>query len=165
MKLSIHRYTTTVSVGRTIAEITEMLSDAHASAILTELANGRPTAISFRVQTTFGLMTFRLPGQIEAVYNILARSRGIQPRFRTKEQAERVAWRIIRDWLEAQLAMIQAGLVVIEQVFLPYAQSDDGSTLYEKLKEQRFGGFLLVDKTVESSSIQDAKNGLGTLVS
>jgi hypothetical protein len=142
MKRSIHRYTTTISARSTIAEITEMLAEAKATAILTDLENGHPIAISFRVQTSFGLMTFRLPGQIKEVHQILARSRGIPPRLRTPEQAERVAWRIIRDWLEAQLAMIQAGLVVIEQVFLPYAQWHDGTTLYEKLKEQRFAGLL-----------------------
>jgi hypothetical protein len=142
MKQSIHRYTTTISATKTLQEITRMLSEAKASAILTELADGRPTAISFRVQTSFGLMTFRLPGQVREVDRILAGSRLIPPRLRTLEQAERVAWRIIRDWLESQLAMVQAGLVAIEQVFLPYAQGPDGTTLYERLKEQRFAGLL-----------------------
>jgi hypothetical protein len=45
-------------------------------------------------------------------------------------------------WLEAQLAMIDAGLVDLEQIFLPYAQDSAGQTVYEVVRAQRFSNLL-----------------------
>jgi len=55
-------------------------------------------------------------------------------------------WRIIRDWLEAQLAMNQAGMVSMTEVFLAYAQDNQGQTVYERLKDQKFSGLTLEDR-------------------
>jgi len=63
--------------------------------------------------------------------------------MRRKEQAARVAWRVVKDWLEAQLAMIEAGMVDLEQVFLAYAQNPAGETIYEVMRSQRFSNLLL----------------------
>jgi len=105
-----------------VAEITNLLSSAHTSAILSEYNHGNLLAISFRIQTEFGLVPFRMPANVEGVFGVLARSERIPKKFRTREQASCVAWRIVKGWLEVQLAMVQAGLVKFEQVFLPYAQ-------------------------------------------
>ena len=56
----------------------------------------------------------------------------------TVEHAERVAWRIVKDWLEAQLAMIEADLVGLDEVLLPFLMSG-GRSLYEVITEQRKG--------------------------
>lgn len=143
---SILNYTTAVSAERTVGEITRLLVQAKATAILTEFNEGLISALSFRIATEFGVLTFRLPARVEQVYKVLVRSPKIPPRLRTREQAARVAWRIIKDWLEAQLAMIQAGLVDLEQVFLPYAQNAGGETVYESLRAQRFSSLRLDDK-------------------
>ena len=47
-----------------------------------------------------------------------------------------MAWRLVLRWLEAQLAMIRAGLASLDEVFLPYAQDQNGVTLYERPREQ-----------------------------
>ena len=47
------------------------------------------------------------------------------------EQAERVAWRIVKDWLTAQLAILETEMVDVGQVFLPYFVGRNGQTLYE----------------------------------
>jgi hypothetical protein len=67
--------------------------------------------------------------------------------MRTKEQAARIAWRIVKDWLEAQLAMIEAGLVDLQQVFLPYAQDATGRTFYKLMRERKFQPLLLVSES------------------
>ena len=41
--------------------------------------------------------------------------------------------------------MIQAGLVKLEQVFLPYAQDASGVTAYEHLKERKFSEYVLTE--------------------
>jgi hypothetical protein len=49
----------------------------------------------------------------------------------SQEQAERVAWRIVKDWLAAQLAILETEMVSVQQVFLPYFLDRQGRTLYE----------------------------------
>lgn len=141
--MSILNYTTEVSAQKTITEISRLLVKAKASAILTEYEpDGLPSAISFRILTEFGLLTFRLPADVQKIYQVIVRDRNIRPGLRTREQAARVAWRIVKDWTEAQLAMIEAGLVDAAQVFLPYVQDATGTTLYQNLRQRRFAGYL-----------------------
>ena len=51
-------------------------------------------------------------------------------RMFTMEHARDVAWRVIRDWLEAQLAIIAAQMAVLDQVMLPYLEVSQGESLY-----------------------------------
>jgi hypothetical protein len=136
-------YTTKVPAAKTVAEIQSKLAKAKAEAILTEYeSDGTVSALSFRIKTEFGTLTFRLPANIQRVYQVLVRDARIARSQRTREQAARVAWRIVKDWLEAQLAVIEAGLVDLEQVFLPYAQDQSGETFYELVRKQKFVSLL-----------------------
>lgn len=141
--MSLLNYTTEVSATKTVHEIHAMLAKSKASAVMSEFdADGVLSAVSFRISTPAGVMTFRLPANIQKVYQVLIRQK-IGPKWRTREQASRVAWRIIKDWLEAQLALVTLEMVDLEQVFLPYAQGTDGVTLYERLKAESFDGLTL----------------------
>ena len=53
------------------------------------------------------------------------------------EHAERVAWRIVRDWLDAQLALIETQQATADQVLLPYRVLEGGRTVYEAVIEQQ----------------------------
>ena len=136
-------YTTQVPASKTVSEIHTILAKHGATAILTEYGpNHEVIAISFKVLTKHGELPFQLPCKPEAVYKILRK----RPRARyrvlaeqhDKEQAERVAWRILKDWVEAQIAIIETEMVTVEQVFLPYAVTPTGQTLYEALAERQF---------------------------
>ncbi len=59
----------------------------------------------------------------------------------TNEQAQRVAWRIVKDWVEAQMAIVEAQLADMAEVFLPYAITKKGTTLY---KEVQTNGMLML---------------------
>ena len=88
-----------------------------------------------------------MPANIAAVQRILKKQAltGKIPRRYTDdiEQATRTAWRILKDWLLAQLALIETGMASVEQVFLPYAQNPSGQTVYEALIEKKFAGLAL----------------------
>ncbi len=43
----------------------------------------------------------------------------------------RVAWRITRDWVAVQMALIELQTVQLQEIFLPYILRNDGKTLYE----------------------------------
>lgn len=124
-------YTTTVAVGRTIGQIQGLLVEAGARQVMTEYDDvGRAMGIAFAVQTAHGPRTFVLPvnsGRVEAV---LKRDK-VPARYSTPEHAERVAWRIVKDWVEAQLAIIRTEMVTLDQVMLPYMRGEDGQTIYE----------------------------------
>jgi hypothetical protein len=68
---------------------------------------------------------------------VLKRDRTTQARYSTPEHAERVAWRIVKDWLEAQLAIIKTEMVTLDQVMLPYMRGDNGATIYEIYRDQQ----------------------------
>jgi len=152
--MAILNYSTQIAAEKTVTEIQSMLVRKKAQAIMTEYdGDGVLAALSFRIQTGAGLMTFRLPANIQKIYQVICRDKGITPKLRTKEQSARVAWRIIKDWLEAQLAIVSAEMVDLEQVFLPYAQGPDGVTLYESLKDRRFSGLALPDSSNAASDL------------
>src|SRR5205823_4492542 len=145
MKGALLNYTTEVAAERTVAEIQKKLAQAGASQVLHGYdREGNLSELSFRIKTQFGEMAFRLPANIEAVQAILQRQfRSGRSKFTTKEHAGKVAWRILKDWTEAQLALLRTGQVTVEQAFLAYAQNNNGQTIYEALCEKRFAGMLL----------------------
>ena len=138
-------YTTEIAAEKTVGEIQRKLAQAGASQMLHGYdAAGNLSELSFRIKTQFGEMAFRLPANIEAVEAILTRQfKSGRSKFTSREHATKVAWRILKDWVEAQLALLQTGMVTIEQAFLPYMQNDKGQTVYEAFQEKRFAGMLL----------------------
>lgn len=140
-------YTTEIPVDRTLVEIEQALAKAGAQAILKDYDGaGNITTLSFKVLTERGDMGFRLPMNVQAVQQVLnnqVREKKIPRKFHNDlDQAKRVGWRIIRQWLLAQLAIIELRMVKIEQVFLPYAVMRDGKTLYETFEEKGFNVLL-----------------------
>lgn len=134
--MKILNYTTEISVDKTSSEIQEILRKAKATAVLTEFNDhGILTHISFKINTKHGLIPLRLPANIDKVYAVLLKGKNTNHHsfdaYKLKEQAARVAWRIIKVWLDAQLALTQTDMVEFEQVFLSYIQSPSGKTVYE----------------------------------
>ena len=46
-------------------------------------------------------------------------------------------WRITKDWVEAQMAIVEVRMASLEQVFLPYIIAKQGQTVYEVWREQQ----------------------------
>lgn len=59
----------------------------------------------------------------------------VQPRHTTDEHARRVAWRVTKDWLDAQLAIIDAGLAELTEIMLPWMRVDQDHTLWQAYQE------------------------------
>ncbi len=137
--MPIANYTTSVSVERTVNEITKMLCAAGAMATMTEYEGGLPKSVAFRLKSGDNSLHFRLPANWRGVQQVLKKTKGVTQRHCEDDQARRIAWRIVRDWLRAQLALTAAGCADIEQIFLPYMlDGETDTTLYEKVKERKF---------------------------
>ena len=111
-----------------------MLVARGAETIVVQYADGRPRALFFIIPTPYGKVPFRLPANIEAITRVMERQR-VRKQV-PLDMAERVAWRIIKDWCKAQMALLETEMVDLEQIFLPYMVSQN-KTLYEVMKEHR----------------------------
>lgn len=131
-------YTTTMTVERTVAKIQTQLVRAGARGVASAYDDeGHLIGMSFVVRTPYGEQAYSLPANIERVRAVLLRQK-VQPRYSTVEHAARVAWKILHDWMSAQLALIQTETAGLDQVMLPYAHTDaQGTTVYDQFVEQR----------------------------
>lgn len=127
-------YTTTVPADRTIALVHRLLVRAGARQIGTEYdADHEPMAVAFTIETPSGPRAFTLPIDVAAVQKALTGQK-VNMRYRTADHARRVAWRIIKDWLEAQLAIIESQMVSFDEVMLPYMRVDGDLTLRDQYR-------------------------------
>jgi hypothetical protein len=133
-------YTTTIEPDKSAAECMGQLAQHGATAIgITYDGKAIPTGLTFQIATEWGLRQFSLPVNVEGTRKALDkayRAGHIAPRFTGPTQARRVAWRVLKDWLEAQLALIEAGAVELPQVMLPYVHVEKGKTLWQAYSEQ-----------------------------
>lgn len=134
--MPILNYTTSINAEKTVTEIQKLLSGAGAKQILTEYDDEQVlSGISFRILYNSFMVSFRLPAHIDKIYVVLQRDDKVPRKLKTREQASRVAWRIIKDWIEAQLAIVEAEQAEMIEVFLPYAQNNSGKTMYQMMKD------------------------------
>lgn len=138
--MPILNYTTSIGVEKTVGEIQRKLAGAGAQAVLTEYDDERVlSSVSFRMYHNGAMVSFRLPAQLDPIYVILQRDDRVPRKLKSREQAARVAWRIIKDWVEAQLALVEAEQVEMVEVFLPYAQNPQtGETVFRQLANNNF---------------------------
>jgi len=136
--MPLKNYTTDVSAAKTVSEIHLMLAEHGARQIMFNYDDkNHVISICFSVPAPNGEQAVKLPANVPSVQEVL-RQQKKNPKIqnRTKiddsyEQAERVAWRIIRDWLSAQLAILETEMVTVQQVFLPYFMNRAGQTVYQ----------------------------------
>lgn len=138
--MPILNYTTSIAVEKTVGQIQAMLAEAGAAAIMIEYDAERIlSSVSFQIKYNGSLVSFRLPAQLDPVYVILQNDSRVPRKLRSREQAGRVAWRIIKDWVEAQLAIVEAEQVEMVEVFLPFAHNPNtGETVFRQLANNNF---------------------------
>jgi len=163
----LKNYTSNVPVSQTIYRIEQVLIRCGVSGITKEYrgTNGEISAITFHIQPDQGAprMTIRIPADKEKALDALwlnyangeqlssdGKSLAWSPHKKKRksdfaQQAERTAWKIVQDWIEVQMSMIQMKQAEYREVFLPYAW-DGERTFYQALKE---GGFKALPEKCE----------------
>lgn len=144
--MPILNYTTQISTEKTVMEIQRILSKAGALAIMTQFESGVLIGISFRIATSLGPVNYDLPCDIDAVLKILKGNPRVTRKLACRDQAARVGWRIIKDWVEAQLALVETQMVQLDQVFLPYAKTGDGKTVYQRYLDHGMSGLIQIER-------------------
>lgn len=164
----LKNYTSEVPVSQTIHRIEQVLIKCGVVGIMKEYTgtNGEIAAITFQIESAGGRITIRLPADKgkaqEALWLDYVDGDKLNPKgdaidgwnSRKKkrkvdfaEQAARTAWKIVQDWVEVQMSMIQMKQADTLQVFLPYVY-DGKRTYYQALQESNFRG-LLPEKSEE----------------
>jgi hypothetical protein len=141
-KFNIKNYTTDVPAERSISEIERILASFGASATVKEYADdGKVFSLMFRIEKD----SFKLPANVSGVKDLLFKGKSGQHRSDYKkareDKAYRVSWRIIKDWIHAQLSLIASGQANPHEVFFPYMY-DGKKTLYQTFMANR----LLTEK-------------------
>ncbi|MDQ3917194.1 MAG: hypothetical protein M3348_01715 [Acidobacteriota bacterium] len=124
-------YTTEVEPTKTAGEIIGILAAKGAQSIMIDYRQGEPTGIAFKIAVRGRDVGFRLPCNVEGAYKAMQRM-NIAPRFKEEGQAKRTAWRILKNWVEAQMAIIECGQAEMAEVFLAYAITETGQTLFQR---------------------------------
>jgi hypothetical protein len=148
--MAIKNYTSDKPIDRIFAELQQTLGTHGAKHISFEYGDdGKVQGLAFTIKVNDRFIPIKLPARVEKAQAVLKRqyeNGEIKSHIGTKvysyDQAYRVAWRNILDWVLAQMALLEIGMAKMEEVFLPYMQDRDGVTFFERMEER---GFLLGD--------------------
>lgn len=125
--------TTTISPAKTVGEIQQMLAKKGVRKLVIDYdESNEPIGLTFSLLWQGIPVYYALPCRWEGVLSVLKKTSGVPRKNHTKEHAQRVAWRVLKDWIEAQLAIAEAELASLPEIFLPYAITRTGETVYNR---------------------------------
>jgi len=85
-------------------------------------------------------VSYKIIAKINPVFEVLKKQKrsGEIKIDITYTQAKRVAWRIVKRWIDAQLAFVETGMLRFDEVFLSYKLDEDtGLTLIEEYQSNQ----------------------------
>lgn len=134
-KMALKNYTTRVPADRSVQEIQTMLQKHGASGVLTEYEKntGRIAGLAFQMEIGEQKVGFKLPLNWRAAKEVMKKEGN--SRAYDDDYCYRVAWRILRDWVDVQMALVEIEMAQMQQIFLPYLVQKGGKTLYENILE------------------------------
>ncbi len=142
--MGLLNYSTRIPAAQTAGEVQGILGKHGAKAVMIEYGDdGGAEALSFQIKRGDNTLGFRLPIEPDKVLKVLqdqydsGKLRSHQGRA-DREQSVKVAWRILKDWIEAQMAYLETQMVTMEQLFLPYMLTRDNKTLYQTMLDRGF---------------------------
>lgn len=143
MRKSIKNYTTSISVQKTLSEIQELLVKAGANKLMFDFEDGEASGVMFLLKVGDKELPIKLPARVKNVEQIFYVNKNVKNRYykkdltdSEKQQSKRTAWRNIKDWIDAQLALVETEMVKFEEVFLPYVVMGN-KTIFEQFEDNQ----------------------------
>ncbi len=140
----IRNYTSEVPVSRSVNYIEERLAEVGARSVLKDYDNGALNGIAFIMLVDGREIPFRLPARIDRINDVLVGAikkprRDGSTEKRVREQATRTAWKLLADWVDVQMTLIQLDQAQVLEVFLPYVYDyKKKQTFFERLEKSHF---------------------------
>lgn len=129
--MPIKNYTTKVQAVQTVGEIQGILAAHGARRVMMDYGeNGSVTAVTFGLECGGVIRGFRLEANAEGVMRVMQKERVKCDAV----QAERIAWRNIKDWIAAQVALVETEQATMDELFLPKLIGKGEQTLYTAFK-------------------------------
>ena len=145
----IKNYTSEVPASRSVLRIEEQLMKHGAKNIMKIIEQQKLIGIAFIIPIGGVDTPFRLPARIDRV-ELQLKKLIKRPRKGTlskvSEQAARTAWKILADWVDIQMALVELDQAEFGEVFLPYMYDyQKEETFFDKMKAS--GYKMLENKT------------------
>lgn len=129
--MAILNYTTKIDAWKTVSEIQQIIARHGATHFSITNEGSWPVALVFSIDYMGQPLNFSLPCNYAGVLRCLQRNKKVPGTLKNEEQALRVGWRILKEWVAAQLAMVEAEVATMQEVFMPYLVIPaTGQTLY-----------------------------------
>lgn len=143
---AIRNYTSDMPINRIFDGIQKTLAENGARQITFDYGDdGKVYGIFFAIQVKNKQLKVKLPARVDKAQSVLQRlyENGLMRDSKTaaifrrgraeemKDQAYRVAWKNIHDWVDSQMALLAIEMARIEEIFLPYVTNDQGLTFFE----------------------------------
>lgn len=127
--MPMKNYSTTVAAEKSISQIQSILAKHGVKRMMLEYDDyGNASGLAFVID---GVGSFQLPARVENVQAILKK----QKVSSDKRRATNTAWRNIKDWVDAQIALIETGQIELQEAMLPYLMTGNNETLYMKMRD------------------------------
>lgn len=144
--MAMYMETTQVSADKSASEVVFALVRAGATNINQQFENQKLIGLRWTMRIRGTDILFEMPARVDPLYKLMEKRLSPRVAYKTdrtklREQAERVAWRQLLRWVQAQLAMIETGMVEPGEVFAAYMSLPQG-TLYQCLVEGKVKGLL-----------------------
>jgi len=139
-------YTSEVPASVTIARVEGILAKAGIRNTIKDYSFGEVVGLYFTLPNPVKMTSsipVRLPVDVAAVEKVLRLAYSDKRKWtkeqntRLFEQARRTAWKLMQDWVEVQLSLIELGQAEAVQVFLPYVW-DGKRDYYARIKAADF---------------------------
>jgi hypothetical protein len=116
--MPILSYTTSVDAWKSVNEVQTILAKHGATHCSIKNEGSFPVALSFSIDHNGQPLNFLLPCNYLGVLEVMKKDRKVPRSACTEAQALRVAWRITKTWVEAQLAIISSNQFTIVEAFM-----------------------------------------------
>lgn len=158
--MTVRNYTTQIAIEKTLMEIEQILVKFGAEGVLKQYKGQRIDGLMFFLIKDGQKIPFKIPMNIEKTRTIVVNAvkEGKLPRKYLEEplrsaQGERIAWRIIKDWIDSQLSLLEMQFADPLEIFLPYAYNMvEDKTMYQKFLENKEKYLALEMKDDESEN-------------
>lgn len=146
----IKNYTSSVPAAVSISQIEQKLVAFGATDISKRYNAAKQVEMFlFRIPAAGGMVPICLPARVDQVFQRLKNDyiRSVsKPKDSTIEnlraQSERTAWKIMKDWVDIQLSLIELDQAELVEIFLPFVWSaEKDQTFFESVKA---GGFKML---------------------
>ncbi len=144
---AIKNYTSDKPIDRIFAELQQTLAAHGAKQIAYDYGDdGKVHGVSFVIKVGDRLIPVKLPARVDKAQAVLkqqweagliSHKRGAEKTY-GYEQAYRVAWRNILDWVQAQMALLDIDMAKLEEIFLPFMVTHTGKTFFEAVAQRNF---------------------------